>query len=99
MKIDLKQLMMIWQFLALIAPMVGAIYDTCRSMFPDGTPGAIKMDAFKALLQQAVAMRDELKRFEPVWNEAWPMVQTMVEAYHTFEKSVTGPAQEAAPAK
>lgn len=95
--VDLKTLLTIWQFLAAIAPLVAQLYDACRQLFPDGTPGATKLDAFKSLLQQAVATMDELKKFEPVFNQAWPLVKTMVDSFHTFRKAVDGDPTNDAP--
>lgn len=80
-------LLTIYQFLVTIAPLVASIYDAVRLLFPDGTPGAVKMDTFRAMVRQLLATRDELKRFEPIFEEAWPLLQTMIEAFHHNAKS------------
>lgn len=85
------RLLLIFQFIQTVAPLLSTIYNAVRGMFPDGTAGATKMDAFKGLFMQAVAMEDELKKFLPIAESAWPMIQTMIEAIHKDFKTTAAP--------
>lgn len=75
-------------FLQKLAPLVPMLYDTMASLFPAGTPGAVKLAGFKDLVVKAVSEVEELKQFLPILEQAWPHLQVLVDRYHA---QVTNP--------
>jgi hypothetical protein len=83
----IKTLMAVYEFLRIIAPLISQIYDAVRQLFPEGTPGAVKLDTFRAMVRQLLDTTEELKKFAPIFEQAWPMLHTMLEAFHSNEKA------------
>lgn len=80
----MAQLILIWQLLSAVAPLLNQLYEICKAMFPDA-PGMVKLEAFRSLLQQTIATSEELKQYEPVFAQAWPLIKTLVDALHAFK--------------
>lgn len=79
---NLTVFIQILAFLQRLAPLVPMLYDTMAALFPAGTPGAVKLAAFKAAVEKAVAEVEELKPFAALLEQAWPHLQSLVDRYH-----------------
>ena len=80
----MTQLLAIIQFISIVAPALGKIYDAVAAALPADSPGAAKMAAFKAMLSQLVATEQAIA---PAFESAWPVVQTLIEAIHAQKKT------------
>ena len=75
----MAQFLAIVTFLETVAPLLGKLYDIVKASMPADSPGAAKLEAFKGLLMQAVAVEQTLA---PVAQQAWPFVAALVTAIH-----------------
>lgn len=78
----------IGKFLIAVAPLFGQLIDILDAAMPAGTPGKAKLDAFQALLRQAVAAEQSLAS---TFDAAWPMVSQLVTSIVAVKKTVAAP--------
>jgi hypothetical protein len=87
----MAQVLLIISFLKAIGPIVMQLIEAVDAAMPAGTPGKTKLDAFQALLKEAIASEQALL---PVFDAAWPLVSQLVAAAIAAKKALPAtPAQ------
>lgn len=81
----MAQFFAILSFLKAIAPVIMGLIDTVDAAMPAGSPGKAKLDAFEALLRQAVAAEQSIA---PTFDAAWPLVSQLVASVIAAKKSL-----------
>ena len=78
---------LVFTLIKLIAPAIPTLYEAVAASMA-GTPGAAKMEAFRQLVLQMIAVEQAAQpELASAFDKAWPMVQSLIESLHKAQKA------------